>query len=82
MLELPLDNPTPIADAIHASIVDALKTVPEGSKGALLLRADLDGNAFAHVAWKFDDHWKVAISGGINIKEKRPAGSIAVEAVW
>jgi hypothetical protein len=73
---------TPIADAIKRDIAAAFTAVPDGKRGALLVRADTDGTAILHLAGRFGDHWKVAGGGGISLPEKRPHGYVAVEASW
>lgn len=81
-LDLRQPDPTPIADAVRETLTAAMQSVPEGKRGALLIRADADGNAVAHLAWKANDVWTVAAGGGINIHERRPYGYVAVEASW
>jgi hypothetical protein len=73
---------TPIGDAVKRQITEAFTIIPEHKRSALLVRADLDGNAVAQVAARFGDTWKVAAGAGVNLREKRPTGYVAVEAAW
>jgi hypothetical protein len=73
---------TPIANGMKAKVAEIFKAVPKGKRGALLVFADDDGNAQAHLAAKLGDSWKVAGGGGFNWKTKRPAGYIGVEGYW
>ena len=73
---------TTISDAVKRQVADTFAAVPEGKRGALLVRADLDGNAVAQLAARFGDTWKVAAGGGVNLRERRPTGYVAVEAAW
>lgn len=81
-LDLRQPDPTPIADFVRETLAAAMESVPEGKRGALLIRADAEGNAVALLAFKANDTWTVAAGAAINIHEKRPYGYVAVEASW
>jgi hypothetical protein len=62
---------------------DALANlVPTGKRGALVVRADLEGNVTAAVATKFGDTWRVGAEFRYDPKEKKAAGYVGVEATW
>jgi hypothetical protein len=71
---------TPLADAVHRSITEAFKAVPDGKRGALLVVADGYG-ARAMVAARFGSHWKVA--AGSAVPWDGPiTGVVAIEGSW
>lgn len=62
---------------------DALaQIVPDGKRGALLVRVDTEGNATATIATRFGDHWRVGAEFKYDPKEKKPSGYVGVEATW
>lgn len=69
------------SDETKTLIADALAAIPQGKRGALLVRADSQGFAIAQVAARLGDSWKVAAGAGAWIG-KRPSGYVAVEASW
>jgi hypothetical protein len=88
MNEIPVDHlgrPV-IDDATKQLVREAFSIVPPDKNGALLVIAEhgADGevHARAHLAFKIDDHWKVAGGLGWRLGEKRPAGWVGVEATW
>ena len=68
---------------LSTSIKQAIDTAFDGVKGrgALLVIAD-DTGTRAHLAEKIGDHWKIAAGVGVDWKEKKPSGFIAIQAVW
>lgn len=75
---------TPITDAMKAQIADALKTIPEGKRGAVLLVADRHG-VRAHLAARIGDRgdWKVAAGAGfVRSERKQLTGWVGIEGAW
>lgn len=66
----------------NTPIADALAAIPTGKRGALLVRADPNGNAVATFAARYGDHWKLAVGADYHIGDKRPSGYVAVEGSW
>ena len=71
-----------IDDATKASIATLFTALPSDKRAAVLVIADLNGNARGMVAANLGKHWRVAAGAGFNIGEKRPAGYVAVEGSW
>lgn len=71
-----------ISAPLKAAIAEAFATIPDGKRGALLLRADTDGNAVFHVAAKINGHWKVAAGVATESGLRRPIGFVAVVGAW
>lgn len=62
---------------------DALaQLVPDGKRGALLVRVDTEGNATAAIATRLNDNWRVGAEFRYDAKEKKPSGYVGVEATW
>lgn len=68
-----------ITDAQRDQIRTLFTTLPPEKRAALLVIADLDGNARATVAAKLGSHWQVAAGAGFTLGEKRPHGYIGLE---
>lgn len=64
-------------------IADALRAIPTDKRAALIVRADSNGEAYATLAARYGDHWKIAAGASYNyLNEKRPKGYVAIEASW
>lgn len=63
-------------------ISDAFTSLPPQKRGALLVMADLQGNATATVAAKLGKHWTVAAGAGVSLEQPRPAGYFGIEGSW
>lgn len=71
-----------IPNGAKDQIAAALKQIPEGKRGALLLFADNNG-ARAHLAAHINGTWKVAGGSGFRWEGKRTVEPwIAIEAAW
>lgn len=68
-----------ISDAKKQQIRTAFDSLPARKKAAILVLADLDGNATATVAAKLGKHWKVAAGAGWQLGDKRPSGYVGIE---
>lgn len=83
----PTPNPFDYAStskAIHATLDQALATIPPGKRGALLMQLDLaNGTPVAHftVAGHIDGNWEVAAGGAWDGKAT-PSAQIAVMGSW
>lgn len=72
---------TPISDAMKSRVSDALRSIPDGKRGALIVIADQYGTR-AQLAACIGHGWKVAAGGGYEFSEKKPYGYIAVAGAW
>jgi hypothetical protein len=72
---------TPIASMMKARIAEALRTIDEDKRGAVLVLVD-DRGAQAHIAAKLNGSWKVA--GGLSVpwETRKPTGWIGIEGAW
>lgn len=77
---MPTDLRPSISEQAKAQLAEALKAIPDGRRGALVVIAD-DTGARAHVAAKIGGHWKVAASGGTTW-HGAVTGTVAVEGSW
>ena len=71
-----------LAEPIRTAIASAFASVPDGKRGALLVRADLEGSVTVHLAARLADGWRVAGGLGFKTGEKRPSGYVAIERTW
>lgn len=56
--------------------------VPEGKRGALLVKVDATGATTAAIATKFGNTWRVGAEFTYDPKERKPSGYVGVEATW
>lgn len=68
-----------ISEEAKSSLRDAFASLPPEKRAAILVIADLKGNARATVAAKLGEHWKVAAGAGYALGDKRPAGYVGIE---
>ncbi len=70
-----------VPDDVKGRIAEALRAIPEGKRGVVLVVADERGNARGHFAARIGKtgDLKVAAGAGWKFDEKRPAGYIGVE---
>ncbi len=73
------DLPLP-AMTIHRSLADALRAIPDGKRGALLIDARFGGSASAQLAAKIGDDWTVALGGAWD--GHRISGGVIVMGAW
>jgi hypothetical protein len=76
-----MDSPRPISDNIKKYVDDALFTVPEGDKGAIVTYVDDDGNLRGVVALRANDNWTLAAHIDRPAGEK-PGFGAAVRFSW
>lgn len=76
-----MEDPKPIADNIKHYIDQALLTVPDDHKGAIVTYVDADGTLRGVVAMRLNDHWNVAAHISKPSGEKPEAGA-AVSFTW
>ena len=77
-------SPSATSQAVHATLDQALQSVPAGKRAVLLGRVDTNGDVITGslmVAGKFGDHWEVAAGGGVDTHAKA-SGSIVVMGSW
>lgn len=66
----------------RAAIAEALQTIPEGKRAAVIVSADAQGNAVATFAAKYGEHWKLAAGATYYLGETRPSGYVGIEGSW
>lgn len=71
-----------VPPAAQTALHDIFTSIPDGKRGALLVIADLEGNARGTVVAKFGDHWKVAAGAGVSLGMTRPVGYVGIEGSW
>lgn len=71
----------PIPNEMKSTISDALKAIPTGKRGALLIIATEDGTQ-AHLAANINDNWKVAAGVSMSWVDKKPVGFVGIQGAW
>jgi Mg-chelatase subunit ChlD len=79
--ELDLLGRTPLAEGMKRQLDAALREIPEGKRGALLVIADENG-ARAVVAAKIGKGWKVAAGAGTPWRDAKPQGWVWIYGSW
>ena len=77
---LPATLPALPAMTIHRSLADALRAIPAGKRGALLIDARFGGHASAQLAAKIGDDWTVALGGAWD--GHRIVGGVILMGAW
>lgn len=73
-----------LSKAVHASLDQALATIPPGKRGALLMQVQMvNGTPMAGftVAGHINGNWEIAAGGSWDGKTK-PSAQIAVMGAW
>lgn len=63
----------------HAQLETAFSSLPANKRAAVLVLADLNGNARATLTAKLGDHWVMMANASYHLGDKRPAGYVGIE---
>jgi hypothetical protein len=74
---------TPLAAGMKAQIESALREIPQGKRGALVVMATEQG-ATAHLAARLGSKgdWKIAAGMGVTWRDPKPSGWVSIVGAW